>query len=202
LRIGDDGTGLDAPALSWLHINCGVSCHNANENADGYGAGMLLRLDPTLLDGTPATSSWDPLRTTLNVACVSGSVAGQPRIVPGNQAASALVHLISERGVLQMPPIASRVIDSVDVASVVDWIQHMPLGDGGLVEAGGGAGRQRSDSGSPDAAAGVEAGSDAASSDDSTSDDSTSDDSASGDDASGDDASGDSQSSSDDGGAD
>jgi hypothetical protein len=134
LRIGDDGTGLDAPALGWLHINCGVTCHNENENSDGYGAKMFLRLDPTLLDGSPVSSSWDPLRTTIGVPCVSGSVAGQPRIVPGDPSASVIVKLTSERGVLQMPPIASRVVDTTDVAAVAAWIQHMsPIaGDAGL----------------------------------------------------------------------
>jgi hypothetical protein len=136
LRIGDDGTGLDAPALSWLHINCGVTCHNANEGAQGYAAGMLLRLDPSLLDGSQVTSSWDPIRTTEGVNCVSGSLAGQPRIVPGNASASVIPQLISERdGGIQMPPIASRFVDTVDVASVVDWIQRMPPVERGAPDA-------------------------------------------------------------------
>jgi hypothetical protein len=136
LRIGDDGTGLVAPALSWLHINCGVTCHNSNENAQGYAAKMILRLDPTWLDGSPASSSWDPLRTTIGVPCVSGSVEGEPRILGGNPSASAIVQLISERGPLQMPPIASRVVDTADVAAVVNWISHMAsaagVQDGGI----------------------------------------------------------------------
>ncbi len=131
LRIGDDGTGLDAPALSWLHINCGVTCHNINEGSDGYGAKMFLRLDPTLLDGSPVTPTWDPLQTTVNVPCVSGSIAGLPRIVPGNPAASVIVQLTSERGTLQMPPVASRVVDTADVATVVAWIRHMSTADAG-----------------------------------------------------------------------
>jgi hypothetical protein len=131
LRIGDDGTGLDAPALSWLHINCGVTCHNTNEDSDGYGAKMFLRLDPSLLDGSPVNSSWDPLLTTVNVPCVSGSIVGKPRIVPGNPSASVIVQLTSERGPLQMPPIASRFVDTTDVAAVATWIQHMVAGDGG-----------------------------------------------------------------------
>ena len=131
LRIGDDGTGLDGPALSWLHVNCGVTCHNANENAQGYGAGMRLRLDPTLLDGTPASASWDPLQTTLGVPCVSGSVQGQPRIVPGDSSASVIVQLTTQRGILQMPPIASRFVDTADVATVIAWIQHLPQADAG-----------------------------------------------------------------------
>jgi len=135
LRIGDDGTGLDGPALSWLHVNCGVTCHNANENAQGYGAGMRLRLDPTLLDGTPTNALWDPLQTTLGVPCVSGAVQGQPRVVPGNPSASVIVQLTTQRGILQMPPIASRFVDTADVATVIAWIQHMPQTDGGSSDA-------------------------------------------------------------------
>jgi hypothetical protein len=131
LRIGDDGTGLDAPALGWLHINCGVTCHNTNTTAEGYGAGMHLRLDPALLDGTPANATWDPLATTINVPAISGSVAGLPRILPGNPAASVIVQLISQRGILQMPPIATRFVDTTNVAAVEAWIQHMPAGDAG-----------------------------------------------------------------------
>jgi hypothetical protein len=97
---------------------------------------MLLRLDPTQLNGSPATTtSWNDLNTTINVPCVSGSVAGTPRIQPGDPDASAIVQLISERGILQMPPIASRFVDTTDVASVVAWISHMPGVDAG-VEAG------------------------------------------------------------------
>ena len=136
LTIGDDGTGLAAPALSWLHINCGVTCHNSNENAQAYGAKMVLRLDPTLLNGSAATSAWQPLGTTMGVPCVSGSVAGEPRISPADPSASAIVQLISMRGVLQMPPIASRVVDLADVANVVSWIQHMPSSAPGLQDAG------------------------------------------------------------------
>ena len=77
LAIGDDGTGLDALALGWLHVNCGVTCHNSNPSAAGYGAGMLLRLDPTQLDGSPPNmATWDVLNTTVNVPCVSGASPG------------------------------------------------------------------------------------------------------------------------------
>ncbi|HTB76088.1 MAG TPA: hypothetical protein VK762_22720 [Polyangiaceae bacterium] len=126
LAIGDDGTGLDALALGWLHVNCGVTCHNSNPSAAGYGAGMLLRLDPSQLDGTPPNAAtWDILNTTVNVPCVSGSVAGLPRIRPHDAASSVIDQLIGERGALQMPPIASLVVDTPDVAVVSSWIQAM-----------------------------------------------------------------------------
>jgi hypothetical protein len=136
LTIGDDGTGLDPLALGWLHVNCGVTCHNSNLSAAGYGAGMLLRLNPTQLDGSPPDpTTWDILRTTIGVPCISGSLIGEPRIVPGNAQASVIHQLIDERGALQMPPIGSSVVDTADVAVVAAWIQAMP-NDGGAPEAG------------------------------------------------------------------
>jgi hypothetical protein len=158
LSIGSDGTGLDGPALAWLHVNCGVTCHNANEGAQAYGAGMRLRLDPAWLDGSPANpAAWDPLRTALGVACTSGSVAGQPRIEPGDPSGSVLVQLISNRGGLQMPPAPlSRFVDTPDVAAVSAWIAAMPPE---ADDAGGG------DAGAGDAAEGDASTGDASASD-------------------------------------
>jgi hypothetical protein len=164
LRIGDDGSGLAAPALGWLHVNCGVTCHNTNENAVGYGAKMDLRLDATRLDGSPPNAAtWGPLATTLNVLGVSGNLAGSPRIVPGDPSGSGLVGLISERGDEQMPPIATRVVDHANVAIVTAWIRSLQtdgicdagISDAGIADAGGDA-----DAGSDDA--GADAGDDAA----------------------------------------
>ncbi len=137
LTIGDDGTGLSAPALGWLHVNCGVTCHNSNPAAEGNGAGMLLRLDPAQLDGrAPDPHTWDILKTTVNVPCVSGSLVGVPRIRPGNMVASAIHQVINQRGALQMPPIASKIVDKPDVAIVAAWIASMTT-DGGAPTDGG-----------------------------------------------------------------
>jgi hypothetical protein len=48
-----------------------------------------------------------------------------------------VVHqLIDERGALQMPPIASLIVDAPDVAVVASWIQAMgELGDAGDLDA-------------------------------------------------------------------
>jgi hypothetical protein len=132
--IGDDGTGAAAPALAWLHINCGVTCHNANSTATAFGVGMRLRLDPALLDGRQVNSDFDPLKTTIGVPAVSPGWI-QPvqwnRIVPGDPSGSLLVQLISSRGTRnpvrgQMPPIATSIVDTGDVANVVDWVSKMP----------------------------------------------------------------------------
>jgi len=122
LEIGDDGTGLAAAPLGWLHINCGVSCHNANPSATANGAGMVLRLDPTQLDGRPS-NGFPSIVTTEGV---HAKVFVGTRIVPGDPADSLLRQLIDERGSVQMPPIASLLVDAPDVAAVASWIAAMP----------------------------------------------------------------------------
>ncbi|MDP9037444.1 MAG: hypothetical protein M3O50_21815 [Myxococcota bacterium] len=136
LQVGDDGTGAAAPALAWLHVNCGVTCHNLNANSFGFAAGMNLRFDPTLLDGTSLAGS-DSLLTTIGVAAKTPSYNGAIRIVPGDPANSLLVRLISQRGKgIQMPPIATLVVDDADVAKVVAWVSAMAKAPDALADAG------------------------------------------------------------------
>jgi hypothetical protein len=104
---------------------------------------MILRLDPTQLDGTPPNvATWENLKTTINVPCVSGSVAGQPRIQPGNPTGSVIHEFISQRGsdVIQMPPIATVLVDTPDVTVIADWVQALGAvssdQDGGTDDAG------------------------------------------------------------------
>jgi len=126
LTIGDDGTGVAAAPLAWLHINCGTTCHNANSNAVAYAAGMILRLEPGELDGTSALE-FKAMKTTIGVPGKSTTWNGRPRIVAGNGGGSLLYQLISSRGIAnQMPPIATRIVDEVNDALVVDWINSMP----------------------------------------------------------------------------
>ncbi|HEX4337486.1 MAG TPA: hypothetical protein VH062_16340 [Polyangiaceae bacterium] len=161
LTIGDDGTGLAAPALAWMHINCGTTCHNDNEGATAYGAGMLLRLDPTLLDGR-AVNDFDPVKTTIGTIVNTPTWAGQRRIVPGDPDDSLLVKLITTRSTgadvttSQMPPIASRVVDHKDADAIIAWIAAMPkamMTDAGTKPptggATGGGGATSTDAGSP-----------------------------------------------------
>jgi len=126
LTIGDDGTGAAAPALGWLHANCGITCHNGNSNAIAYPSGLRFRLDATQLDGR-SSAGFDALRTGVGVAVNAPNWKGQVRIVPGDPDASLLYFLISHRGPgMQMPPIATRVVDEANVALVRRWISQMP----------------------------------------------------------------------------
>ncbi len=129
LTIGDDGTGVAAAPLAWIHVNCGVSCHNGNSDSTAYGSGQLLRLDPTLLDGQ-SSSAFDTRKTTLNVVAHTPTWNGQIRIVPGAPNDSLFVKLISNRATAnqatsQMPPIASLLVDEPNTQNVVTWISKM-----------------------------------------------------------------------------
>lgn len=138
VTIGDDGTGVAAPALGWLHTNCGTTCHNRNQNSTAYGAGMFLRLDPTTLDGR-SSAAFDPVKTTIGIMENTPAWAGKTRIVPGRPADSLIYQLITHRGTMdQMPPIASALVDTAHVALVQTWIAAMapaPVIDAGPPDA-------------------------------------------------------------------
>jgi hypothetical protein len=126
LTIGDDGTGAAAPALGWMHVNCGTTCHNGNSRAMGYPSGLRLRLDPNDLDGRPLTDI-EPRTTSLGVTVQAANWRGRVRIIPGNPIDSLLYDLISHRGEgQQMPPFATRVVDEAGVALVEEWIRRLP----------------------------------------------------------------------------
>jgi hypothetical protein len=130
LSIGDDGTGLASPVLGWLHVNCGITCHNANTNASAFSAGMILKLQSEQLDGRPSTD-FEARTTTLNVEVNNPNFSGKTRITPGDPGSSLLAELISQRisdaadDNAQMPPIASKKVDHENVDRVVAWIKSM-----------------------------------------------------------------------------
>lgn len=130
LTVGDDGTGVAAVPLAWLHINCGTTCHNENPNATAYSAGMRFRLDPTQLDGR-SSANFSSRTTTLGVSPITPMWLSWQRIVPGDPTRSLVVQLITHRGTDnlvgdQMPPIATYIVDTTDAQNVIDWIAKMP----------------------------------------------------------------------------
>ncbi len=126
LIIGDDGTGAAAPALGWMHVNCGVPCHNDNPRATAQPSGLRLRLSPADLDGRPVTDL-DVRTTTLGVTVQAANWSGRVRIIPGNPTDSLLYDLVAHRGEgKQMPPFASRIVDPAAVAQIEAWIRAMP----------------------------------------------------------------------------
>jgi hypothetical protein len=128
--IPDDGTGLAAPVVSWLHVNCGVSCHNDNARSKAAASGQFLRIDARKLEALTPVTEWNTLQTTIHRTAVTTFV-GSVRIVPGAPERSLLLRLASLRGSAdQMPPLGTRVVDQAPLDRLRTWIVR--LGDGGL----------------------------------------------------------------------
>jgi hypothetical protein len=128
-ELGDDGTGKGAAALAWLHVNCGVSCHNGNSAAEGFASDLRLRLPSEAIDGG-SSAEFDAIRTTVGVAAHTPKWMGKTRIVAGSPDGSLLYQLASTRDLAnpknQMPPIASRAVDPDGIQLIEGWIRSMP----------------------------------------------------------------------------
>lgn len=112
-------------ALGYLHINCGVACHNDSPHALANWTGMHLRLEPGEL-GSPADTGL--FRTAVGVAsgfAVPG--AGKTlRIAPGDAEHSAILYRAAQRaGPAQMPPLATHLIDAEGLQRLRSWVESL-----------------------------------------------------------------------------
>jgi len=118
------GSALDRIALGWLHMNCGVSCHNANPEAGASFAGLNLKL---AANGPADPRQTAALRTTLNQRTTAlgfrDPSAPKIRIVPGSPRQSAIYFRAGSRSpTLAMPPLATHVVDEESLAVLDRWI--------------------------------------------------------------------------------
>ncbi|MEO7110668.1 MAG: hypothetical protein ABI183_09540, partial [Polyangiaceae bacterium] len=133
--VPDDGKG-SKDALGYLHMNCGVSCHNDNPNALCVGSHLYMRLSATddfASDGGPSAVASTP--TYLTAVGVVPSVysaqfpvaSGYHRITSGDVALSEIPQVDGVRGqAYQMPPIATHQVDEAGVGFVTTWITNTP----------------------------------------------------------------------------
>lgn len=150
LSIGADRTGLDddgvplaAKALSILHTNCGVTCHNETPGRKANLTTQNLRLNALDLDGRAPTDSWNVFSTAVNKYTEGSQVGMLPRIAAGDPKNSYIVTMMNNRnpagmGAGQMPPIASRIVDRASVDIISKWITRLgsPAADAGAADAG------------------------------------------------------------------
>jgi hypothetical protein len=132
--VPDDLKG-SKDALGYLHINCGVSCHNDNPNAFCVGSHLYMRLSATdaFADaGLGAVANTPTYVTAVGQPPVvyAGQfdpVAGYHRITSGNVALSEIPQVDGVRGLAyQMPPIATHQVDEAGVGLVTTWIAASP----------------------------------------------------------------------------
>jgi hypothetical protein len=127
LSIGDDGTDHAAEMLGYVHMNCGVCCHNTNQNADAYPSELFMKLDVNELDGRPV-NNFETLQLLINQDAKTLRWGERKRVIPGDAQNSLLYQLVTSRAgpKEQMPPIASQVVDSHHADVIRRWIEALP----------------------------------------------------------------------------
>ena len=130
INLPDDGKGA-AAALGYLHMNCGVTCHNDNPNALCVGSGLFMRLSATdVLAGQAVTATPTYVKAVgvqPSIYTTEFSDGGWDRIKSGHPEQSEIPTLDSRRGTAdQMPPLATHVADEAGVGLVQTWIANGP----------------------------------------------------------------------------
>jgi hypothetical protein len=123
------GTPTDVAALGWLHANCGTSCHSPSNYALAKDTGLFMRLDAAKLGSVQAT---DTYATAVNVPSTfqPSPGAGFLRIKPKDSAHSCIPYRDGLRDPspgdhLQMPPLATHVVDTSGLGLVMSWIDSL-----------------------------------------------------------------------------
>ncbi len=111
------------PALAILHVNCGITCHNATPTAVAQDTGLRLRLGFEEVASRPP-GEWEAFRTSVGASTRTYGFEGL-RIAPGDPDASALVLAMKTRGGGQMPPLATDRVDEASVAVVESWVRGL-----------------------------------------------------------------------------
>src|SRR5262249_20128418 len=118
------GTPTEQAALGTLHANCG-GCHHPRSDVQS-NTPMILRLSTTNLNSVATTGVYS---STVGVMGMTNSGEGVTALIqPGNPAASAVSVRMGTRGnQRQMPPVASKEVDTVGKAAVDAWITSLGM---------------------------------------------------------------------------
>ena len=152
--IADDGSGKAAPALAWLHANCGVSCHSQNTSSMANGTGEHFRIEVAWLASGQSATTYDSETTTVDVPAQIFDT-GQMRIAPGDPDHSVVMELAGARNAdysNQMPPVASKVVPADAIRDVRAWIAALPQPTVDAGADGGSTGDAGDEDGGADAA--------------------------------------------------
>jgi len=122
-----------APALGWLHANCGP-CHNDNATASAFQTVARFQLKATELlpvDGGPVTT--EQLTSYKSLLCKNSfrdETAGVPfKYIRSGEPTRSLISILSGRRNApgqgpneQMPPLATHIVDANGHKLLDDWI--------------------------------------------------------------------------------
>jgi hypothetical protein len=132
IAIPEDATGKAAKALGYLHMNCGVSCHNPLGLAGSTGLYMKLLVGQMYPEGGAGRVK----ELDTYVSSVGVDASDQPngvqykRILAGNAAQSllplmALARAPNAGAFAPMPPIISHQPDTTGIGVVQAWINAL-----------------------------------------------------------------------------
>jgi hypothetical protein len=111
------GNDVERAALGHLHANCG-NCH-----FDGGQPLVDMRLK--ILQAHTAVEMTGAFATGINQPTTNFD-CDCDRIEPGDPAASAIFQRMSIRGMGQMPPISTELVDDDGVEAIASWILQLP----------------------------------------------------------------------------
>jgi hypothetical protein len=126
------GDPTTTAALGFLHANCGTSCHNRGPTAGAGATGLLLKLTVDASGALPSmaqqTDTWTTsVRVPSALTPYGVDAAGFWRIAPGDVSHSAIAWTASRRdSAVQMPPLATHLVDQNDLATLDRWITAIP----------------------------------------------------------------------------
>jgi hypothetical protein len=128
LEVDVPGDEIERAALSYLHANCGVSCHNTTVDATANPSGLYLRLEVDALEsplstGAAAGINQDP--------APNAKLGGLPMQTyydfrPGDPERSLVFARMGVRGSeTAMPPLGTHVVHEAGVDAIRAWIESM-----------------------------------------------------------------------------
>lgn len=130
------GDAISSATLGWLHMNCGVACHN-NVGGSAINSGFFMRLGVATLASVQATDTYTTGWNVPTNAFQIPDAAATYRFHACDVASSASYYRADNRdGVngipqhTQMPPLVTHVVDDADMATLAAWIDE-GCGDAG-----------------------------------------------------------------------
>jgi len=124
------GNAADVAALGYLHMNCGVSCHNRG-NGPAEPTGFFMRLEVGRMGSVQATDTWQTGVNQPSYISPPGATSALALLAPGEAGASCVYYRMAHRTGLdeagsgiQMPPIDTHKVDEAGASIVEGWINQ------------------------------------------------------------------------------
>jgi hypothetical protein len=124
------GDAIEQAALTYLHANCGVSCHNEGLNTTANPSGLYLRLEVGELESVFTTDAAKAINQLPGPNAMFGDLP-QPNLEyydlrPGDPVRSLVLARMKFRGSdTAMPPLGTHVVHQEGVDAVTAWVESM-----------------------------------------------------------------------------